>query len=1041
MKYKSFLWLTLYLFSILSTVGQTFKEWQDQNVNSVNRFPMHTSYFAFDKNENPQGNSKLDKKDSRNYMSLNGDWKFNWVKDADQRPLDFYRINFDDRGWDVIQIPAMWELNGYGDPLYLNIGYPWRNDFENNPPIVPVENNHVGSYRQTFTVPADWKGKDIIAHFGSVTSNIYLWVNGKFVGYGEDSKLEQEFDLTPYVKPGEENLIAFQVMRWNDGTYLEDQDFFRYSGVARDSYLYARDKNRIEDIRITPDLINNYKDGKLSVEIKIKGKGNTSLQLFSPEGDLVTSGNIKGSGRTVMEIENPLKWTAETPNLYTLVAKFDKGEEVISQKVGFRKVEIKDRQLLVNGQPILIKGVDRHEIDPDGGYVVSPERMLQDIRIMKENNINAVRTSHYPNDELWYDLCDQFGIYVVAEANLESHGMGYGEKTLAKVPSWEKAHLERNQRNVQRNFNHPSIIIWSMGNEAGDGPNFTTVYNWIKKEDDSRPVQYERALNGENTDIFVPMYATHAQVEKYALNGDKPLIQCEYAHAMGNSQGGFKEYWDLYRKYPILQGGFIWDFVDQSPRWKNKEGVEIFAYGGDFNPYDASDVNFCNNGLLAPDRSPHPHMAEVKRVQQNILTTPVDLKKGVVEIYNENFFKNISDHYMKWEVLLDGQCIESGIIDNLDVNPQSKKSYTIPYSIPTQPGEVLLNLTYYLKNNDGILTAGTELAKDQFILKEGSLPSLKLANRIIKGKSNPLQIIESNSNYLIVKANNLQIDFSKTDGFMSRYMIEGDEMLENGFQLRPNFWRAPTDNDYGASLQIKYKDWKNPELQLQSLKGEINQQGLAIITSEYIIPDVNASLRLSYTINNEGQVLVNEKMVPSSEVKEEEGMFRFGMQMQMPGQYDHIRYYGRGPHENYIDRKTSADLGLYSQTVAQQYYPYIRPQETGTKSDVRFWEVMDASGKGLKFTSDLPFYASTLNYSIESLDEGDSKHQLHSSEVKPANYSNVLIDKAQAGVAGVNSWGGQPLPQHKVNYENQDFTFLITPVSNVFKDFNYGKFE
>ncbi|MCH5234727.1 MAG: DUF4981 domain-containing protein [Muribaculaceae bacterium] len=1024
---KKYLLTSLLSFFVISSFNaQSYQEWRDQNVNSVNRIPIHTSYFAFDKSENPQG----DKKDSKNYMSLNGDWKFNWVKNANQRPTDFYKVDFDDKGWDILEIPAMWELNGYGDPLYLNIGYAWRNDFENNPPFVPVENNHVGSYRQTFFVPSEWKGKDIIGHFGSVTSNIYLWVNGKFVGYGEDSKLEQEFDLTPYLKPGEENLIAFQVMRWNDGTYLEDQDFFRYSGVARDSYLYAREKNRIEDIRITPDLFNDYKDGKLTVEIKLKGKGITSLELLSPDGSIVTSGSVKGSGKTVMEVRNALKWTAETPNLYTLVASLNGGQELISQKVGFRKVEIKDRQVLVNGQPILIKGVDRHEIDPDGGYVVSPERMVQDIKIMKENNINAVRTSHYPNDPLWYDLCDLYGIYVVAEANLESHGMGYEEKTLAKVPSWEKAHLERNQRNVQRNFNHPSIIIWSMGNEAGDGPNFTTVYNWIKNEDSSRPIQYERALNGNNTDIYVPMYATHAQVEKYALTGDKPMIQCEYAHAMGNSQGGFKEYWNIYRKYPQLQGGFIWDFVDQSPRWKNKNGVEIFAYGGDFNPYDASDVNFCNNGLLSPDRTPHPHMAEVKRVQQNILTSPVDLENGIVEIFNENFFKNISDHYLKWELLVDGVVVESGVIDTLDVQPQSTEKLKIPYSVPDEPGEILLNLSYILKNNDGILTAGTELAKEQFTIREGILPNMEIVNNE-KEKSDPVVIANTNSNYLIIKANHFQIDFSKTDGFISRYLVDGKEMLETGSQIKPNFWRAPTDNDHGANLQKLFKPWKNPIMELKGLNGEIKEDGVAYVCAEYKMPEVEATLKLDYTINNEGQILINEKMTTNPDTKIN-GMFRFGMQMQMPREYDQIKYYGRGPHENYIDRKVSADLGVYRQTVGEQYYPYIRPQETGTKSDIRYWDVVNSAGKGLEFTSNTPFSASTLNYTLESLDEGESKHQLHSSEVKPVKYSNVFIDKAQMGVAGVNSWGATPLPQHKVNYEDQDFTFLITPVSNIY---------
>ena len=474
---------------IASASAQTFKEWQDPLVNSVNRQPMHSAYFAY---ENSDAAKAAVKENSSNFMSMNGPWKFNWVKDQTSRPKDFFRTDFNDKGWNELNVPAVWELNGYGDPIYVNIGYAWRNDYKNNPPYVPTENNHVGSYRRTFTIPADWKGKDIIAHFGSVTSNMYLWVNGKFVGYGEDSKLEQEFDLTPYLVPGKENLIAFQVFRWNDGTYFEDQDFFRYSGVGRDCYLYAREKNRIEDIRVVHDLDSDYKDATLSVNVKLKGSGTTELTLVDARGKTVATGSIKGSGKTVLNITNPEKWTAETPNLYTLYASLKGSNETIPVNVGFRKIELKGDQILVNGQPVLFKGADRHELDPDGGYVVSPERMIQDIELMKKFNINAVRTCHYPDDNLWYDLCDKYGIYVVAEANLESHGMGYGEKTLAKVPLYKQTHLERNQRNVQRNFNHPSIIFWSLGNEGGDGQNFVDAYNWIKAEDPSRAVQYER---------------------------------------------------------------------------------------------------------------------------------------------------------------------------------------------------------------------------------------------------------------------------------------------------------------------------------------------------------------------------------------------------------------------------------------------------------------------------------------------------------------------------------------------------------------------
>lgn len=552
--------------------AQNFNEWKDPEVNSVNRSAMHTNYFAYASADEAKAGSK---EDSQNFMTLNGLWKFNWVRNADARPTNFYQTSFNDKGWDNIKVPAVWELNGYGDPIYVNVGYAWRNQFQNNPPLVPTENNHVGSYRKEIVLPADWKGKDIFAHFGSVTSNMYLWVNGRYVGYSEDSKLEAEFDLTNYLKPGK-NLIAFQVFRWCDGSYLEDQDFFRYSGVGRDCYLYARDKKRIQDIRVTPDLDSQYKDGTLNIAIDMKGSGTVALDLTDAQGKSVATADLKGSGKlnTTINVANPAKWTAETPNLYTLTATLKNGStitEVIPVKVGFRKIELTGGQILVNGQPVLFKGADRHEMDPDGGYVVSLERMIQDIKVMKQLNINAVRTCHYPDDNRWYDLCDQYGLYVVAEANVESHGMGYGDKSLAKNPIYAKAHMERNQRNVQRGYNHPSIIFWSLGNEAGMGPNFEHCYTWIKNEDKTRAVQYEQAGTSEFTDIFCPMYYDYNNCIKYCEgNIDKPLIQCEYAHAMGNSQGGFKEYWDITRKYPKYQGGFIWDFVDQSCHWKIK---------------------------------------------------------------------------------------------------------------------------------------------------------------------------------------------------------------------------------------------------------------------------------------------------------------------------------------------------------------------------------------------------------------------------------------------------------------------------------------
>ena len=1014
-----FAWVTL-------TLGaQTFQEWKDPRINAVNRAPMHANYFAYESDDVAK---KGIKENSSNFMSLNGVWKFNWVKDADSRPTDFWKTGFNDKGWDDIPVPGVWELHGYGDPIYVNIGYAWRNQFENNPPFVPTENNHVGSYRKEIMVPASWKGKDIIAHFGSVTSNLYLWVNGKYVGYSEDGKLEAEFNLTPYLKPGQKNLIAFQVFRWCDGTYLEDQDFFRYSGVGRDCYLYARNKKRIEDIRVTPDLDGEYKNGSLNIALNLKGSGKVNLTLKDASGkEVANTQAIKGNA--IIEVENPHKWTAETPYLYTLYASLEGSNEVIPVKVGFRKVEMKNAQLLVNGQPVLIKGANRHELDPDGGYVISKERMIQDIQVMKQFNLNAVRTCHYPDNNFWYELCDQYGIYVVAEANIESHGMGYGEETLAKREDYALAHMERNQRNVQRSFNHPSVIIWSLGNEAGYGPNFEAAYDWIKAEDPSRLVQYEQAGKSGKTDIYCPMYLGYNRCEEYSKDEQyqKPLIQCEYAHAMGNSEGGFKEYWDIIRKYPKYQGGFIWDFVDQSVRWTGKNGKMIYAYGGDFNRFDASDQNFCDNGLISPDRVPNPHMYEVGYFYQNIWTNPVDIKKGEISIFNEYFFRDLSAYYLEWQLLKDGKVMRSGRVENLDVAPQQTAQIKLPIGNTCQCTEWLLNVAYKLKNTEGLLPAGHTVAKQQLVVNPYKQPSMELKNQ---AKSNldivEPTLVENDMRYLIVDGEHFRIEFDKMNGYLSKYQINGLDLMKEGSYLKPNFWRAPTDNDFGARLNWKYAVWKNPTIKLTSLQQRIvNQQ--AIIEADYELPEVSAKLSLTYTINNEGAIKVTQKMTTDKEAKVA-NMFRFGMQMQMPRSFDKVEYYGRGPVENYIDRKANADLGIYRQSVAEQFYTYIRPQETGTKSDLRWWKTLNMAGRGIQVVASKPFSASALHYTIESLDEGLYKKQGHSQEVEEADMTNFCFDLIQAGLGCEDSWGRIARPEYQVPYGDYEFTFILMPM-------------
>ena len=1016
----------LTLITLLSAFGmvasaQSFTEWQDPKVNQVNRATMHADYFAY---ESEAKAAEFEPEQSDNYLSLNGKWKFLWTAHADALPKGIQNPDYDDRAWGEMRVPGLWELNGYGDPTYVNMRYPWENQFESNPPQVPVENNHTGTYRRNFIIPADWKDKDIIAHFGSVTSNIYLWVNGKFVGYSEDSKLEAEFDITRYVKPGQVNCFAFQVFRWCDGSYLEDQDFFRLSGVGRDCYLYARQKNRIEDINIETDLDKDYRTAELKVRFKTKGKVNVNLSLRDAEGREVASGS-SSSEEVVLKAGQVHKWSAESPYLYTLYATC--GTETIPLKVGFRKVEIRNSQLLVNGQSVLIKGADRHELDPDGGYVVSRERMIQDITLMKRFNINAVRTCHYPNSNLWYQLCDQYGIYVLSESNVESHGMGYKEKTLAIREDYTLAHLERNLRHVLRTRNHPSVIIWSLGNEAGYGPNFEAAYYLVKTEDPTRPVQYERAdADPEGkTDITSLMYMDYNSVEKYCLDDSKtrPLILCEYAHAMGNSEGGFKEYWDLARKYPKFQGGFIWDFVDQSLRWTTDKGKVIYAYGGDFNRYDIHDQNFCDNGLVSPDRKPNPHMYEVGHYYQNIWTELLDAGKGEIKVKNEYFFRDLSSFRLEWTLLENGRKVRSGSIDNLNVPAQGEASYILPLGEINPDAEMLLNLDYSLKDAEALLEAGTVLASEQLVI---NAPAQKVCSSPSAEGQLPAPALKTNDrNYIIVSGDDFLLEVSRRTGLICRYEALGRSLLKDGESISPSFWRAPTDNDFGASLQIKYAVWKNPRMHTQ--KVEASMEGdVAVIKASLKMEETGALLELSYRVSGDGAIEVSQRMISDKSLKVS-NLFRFGVQIPMPFAFENLEYYGRGPIENYSDRKGSCPLGIYTQSVTEQFYPYIRPQETGTKTDIRWYRVLDASGRGLEIVSRIPFSASALHYRMETLDDGLQKSQRHSAELQEDDVTNLCVDLMQMGLGCVNSWGALPRPEYTLPYQDYEFNFTLRP--------------
>ena len=1035
----------------------TFTEWHDLQVNEINRLPLHTMHFAYDPNDFPgTGAEYLDKKKSMNYLSLEGTWKFNWVANADERPTDFYKTDLDDSKWNNIQMPGNWEMLGYGQPEYVNVGFGWRGHFDQQPPAVPIKDNHVGSYRREINIPSNWDGKRIIAHFGSVTSNIYLYVNGKFAGYAEDSKVAAEFDITPFLKKGK-NLIAFQTFRWCDGSWCEDQDFWRLSGPARENYLYARSKDhRLLDVRVETDLKNNYKDGYLNITAKVQGNTLAYFGLYDPDGkEVIVTGtdNVKnGVAKYQLRVKNVRKWSAETPNLYTLVVSpIQNGGmylpyEIVQVKVGFRKVEIKNKQFLVNGQPVLLKGADRHEMDPDEGYNVSEQRMIQDIMMMKRMNINAVRTCHYPDDPRWYDLCDKYGLYVVAEANQESHGFGYGDDAAAKKPEFAKQIMERNQHNVSMFFNHPSIVTWSLGNETVMGDNFLQAYKWIKSQDKTRPVQYEQARRGEGTDIFCPMYYPVAASEKYAKdpNSPMPLIQCEYNHTMGNSGGNLSDYWDLIRKYPILQGGFDWDFVDQALhrnivkpmsilpyKMNNEELRKIeYCYGGDYNKYDPSDNNFNCNGIIGPDRQMNPHAYEVAYQYQNIWTKMVNAETGEVSVHNENFFRDLSNYALAWRLEEDGVETQNGTIADLDVPAQQTKNFTIPYDKSKIKGkEVFLNIDFRLKEAEPLLTAGQVMAYAQLPVVTKQACSGDCSKMLAQGHGKKkMKLAAKKNNVVAVTTPNLTFKIDRSTGLISEYAYNGKSLLGEGGTLKPNFWRAPTDNDMGAGLQKKFKAWKNPQMNLKNIdvKKDKKTNSVTILTS-FDMPEVQGQMDITYVVfANTGAVKVTEDFKATEGAKVSD-MFRFGILMQMPYTMEKSNYYGRGPIENYSDRKDCMRIGVYTDDADNQYFPYIRPQESGTKSDIRWWKQTDATGLGLQVKSCTPFYASAIHFDTEELDDGDDKEQRHSFDLKKSKFTNLFLDSAHMGVGGENSWGAWPLEKYRVHYGNKTFTFTLIP--------------
>ena len=1026
-------------------------DWQNPQVIQRNRIPM-SSFFETDGLK----------------LSLSGTWDFCWYESIDARAKDFFALDFDASGWDTMPVPGLWELNGYGHPVYKNVGWAWSGHYENNPPFPAPWHNYAGQYRRTFTIDENWKGKDIFLHIGSATSNVRVWVNGKEVGYSEDSKLEARFDITRFVKTGE-NLIALEIFRWCDGTYLEDQDFWRLTGLARDVYVYSREKNRIEDIKVYAAA-----SGEAVVKVEVsRPVTSVACEVYDPFGQKVTVENESASpqmsrterGNTLLTykftVPQVKQWSAEEPWLYTLeLTAYDKKgkTEKTNLEIGFRDVCIEGSNLKVNGQPVLIKGVNRHEMNPYKGYVVSEEDMIRDIQIMKQLNINAVRTCHYPNDPLWYSLCDRYGIYVMDEANVESHGMGYGKESLANDPTFELAHIERATRMVQRDYNHPSVIMWSLGNEAGYGPNFVKSYEAVKAIDPLRPVHYERAEGAPHTDVISIMYSDPAWCERYSLSDhERPLILCEYAHAMGNSMGGLKEYWDLIRKYPKFQGAYIWDFVDQALYWEvdpDKYGTDhVFVYGGDFNDYDPSDNSFCCNGVIAADRSLHPHAYEVAYQYRNIHTSAAGAWSKV-NVYNENFFIDLSRYMLEWDVEVNGRKVLSGVKDCPAVAPQQTESLDLGFAhddIARAAGmadllgsDVYLNIRYVLKSVDSLLPAGFVVAYDQICLNEADLPVFRnISGAPAYAAEGNRHIFSGLMNYEGTRADRIapwSAEFDAETGAMISYKMGGKEMLKA--PLMPSVTRACTENDLGAGFDKRiFAMWRFPEFKVADFAVEAAEDCYKLTVSYAPVQDV-ASVNIEYKIYADGTVAGVESLVDAGKLNPENIPFlpRFGMQMAMGGEYSTFEFFGLGPHENYIDRATSALVGHYTQRVEDQYhYGYVRPQESGTKTQLRWMKVLDDNGAGFEITSDVKFSASALPFSTEEMDvRYQNNNQAHSLELKPLAYESqrslgktwVHFDLAQQGLGCINSWGAWPLDQYLIDAQPMTFNFVIRPVGN-----------
>jgi len=1049
--------------------------WEDPTIFNVGQIKPHAHFISF-----PDVDTLLHSKleDSPFYFSLDGKWKFHYSKNPTERPVDFYKKEFDVKNWEDIQVPGNWEMQGYGIPIYVNARYP----FPKNPPHVPHDDNPVGSYKRDFILPENWEDREIFIQFGAVKSAAYFWLNGEFLGYNQDSKTPVEFNITKHLQNGK-NEIAVEIYRYSDGSYLECQDFWRISGIEREVFIWATPKIHIRDFFVKANLENDYQDGILNVEIELenfrdlKDLGNCSVEcLLLDNGVAEKVGTLNEidfeNNKTKnisfsKKIKNPKLWTAETPNLYQLglILKNEEKEiiEVVGSKIGFRKIEIKKAQLLVNGKAVTMKGVNRHEHDEVTGHVLTEASMLLDIQLMKQHNINAVRSSHYPNHRRWYELCDEYGLYVIDEANVEAHGMGARFQTIydesahtCALASFQAAHLDRVKRMLERSKNHPSIIIWSIGNEAGNGENMKIAYEWTKERDDSRPTQYEQAGEDENTDIVCPMYPKIETIEAYAKRAnERPLIMCEYAHAMGNSLGNLQEYWDVIESYPNLQGGFIWDWVDQgilahAPsqdltfnhplRLEAEEGIDklsesqisnqvaYWKYGGDFEGKDIpNDGNFCINGLMFPNRKIHPMIFEVKKVYQNIGVEAIDLEKGFISIKNKFDFISLKNVLLRWEVLENGFVINKGEIETLDILPQQSKRYQIPFSFTKKEvKEYFISFYFFIKNEQPLVPLGHEIARTQL-----ELTVLNKTIHSFESTEEELELIEEDD-FFKVEGENFSLVFSKESGTLESYIINDIEKIQIG--ALPNFWRAPTDNDLGNLMQDRLAVWKaaSKNRMVQSIMSEIVSSSEIEIQTIFYLKDVDLKYKLIQKVMANGSIIINGSLLPSA--KEFSELPRFGLSMQLPKEFENLKWYGRGPHENYWDRRTSAFLGVHCSTVEEQYHPYIRPQENGNKTDTRWLELTNRKGEGWLIQGMPRFDFSSLFYTSDDFDLGNTEQPLkHTIDLKPKDFITLNIDYRQMGIGGDDSWGGHTHEQYKLLLKSYEFQFMIKPIISLEK--------